>query len=52
MLDSDESFTLIDTRPEDSYEGWQIHEAENPPFGPDDESEDEELELGPNNCAA
>lgn len=44
MLDAGESFTLIDTRPEDSYEGWRIHGAENIPFGPDDEFTDEELE--------
>ncbi|SER87114.1 MBL fold metallo-hydrolase [Natrinema salaciae] len=44
MLDADESFTLVDTRPEDSYEGWRIHGAENVPFGPDDEFTDEERE--------
>lgn len=44
MIDSNESFTLVDTRPEDSYEGWRIHGAENIPFGPDNEFGDEELE--------
>ena len=44
MIDSGESFTLVDTRPEDSYEGWRIHGAQNIPFGPDDELGDEELE--------
>ncbi|MDQ2052866.1 MBL fold metallo-hydrolase [Natronolimnohabitans sp. A-GB9] len=44
LLDSGESFTLVDTRPEDSYEGWRIHAAENVPFGPDDELTDEQLE--------
>ncbi|UHQ99034.1 MBL fold metallo-hydrolase (plasmid) [Natrinema zhouii] len=44
MVDSNESFTLVDTRPEDSYEGWRIHGAENIPFGPDNEIGDEELE--------
>ncbi|MFC6719042.1 rhodanese-like domain-containing protein [Natrialbaceae archaeon GCM10025810] len=44
MLDSGASFTLVDTRPEDSYEGWRIHGAENVPFGPGDEITDEELE--------
>ncbi|GAA0240564.1 rhodanese-like domain-containing protein [Haladaptatus pallidirubidus] len=27
-------YTLIDTRPEDSYEAWRIEGAENVPFGP------------------
>ncbi|WP_114579107.1 rhodanese-like domain-containing protein [Saliphagus sp. LR7] len=44
MIDSDESFTLIDTRPEESYEGWRIHDAENVPYGPDDEFADEDRE--------
>ncbi|ELY48546.1 MBL fold metallo-hydrolase [Natronolimnohabitans innermongolicus] len=43
-LDSEESFTLIDTRPEDSYEGWRIHGATNVPFGPEDELSDDRLE--------
>ncbi|MFA9504314.1 rhodanese-like domain-containing protein [Natrinema sp. H-ect1] len=44
MIDSDESFTLVDTRPEDSYEGWRIHGAENVPFDPRDEFGDEKTE--------
>ncbi|AGB39409.1 MBL fold metallo-hydrolase [Natronococcus occultus] len=44
LLDSGESFTLIDTRPEDSYEGWRIHGAENVPFGPGDSLTDDQLE--------
>ncbi|RRJ34219.1 MBL fold metallo-hydrolase [Halocatena pleomorpha] len=33
--DSDrDDYTLIDTRPEDSYEAWRIKEAKNVPFGP------------------
>ncbi|OAQ54265.1 hypothetical protein HTG_01635 [Natrinema mahii] len=44
MIDSGDSFSLIDTRPEDSYEGWRIHGAENVPFAPDDEVTDERLE--------
>lgn len=44
MIDSDEAFTLIDTRPEESYEGWRIHGAENVPYGPDDEFADEDRE--------
>ncbi|MGQ3414444.1 MBL fold metallo-hydrolase [Natrinema sp. LN54] len=44
LIDADESFTLIDTRPEDSYKGWRIHAAENVPFGPSDEFTDETRE--------
>lgn len=36
-LDAGEPFTLIDTRPEDSYDAWHIAEAENVPFSPGDE---------------
>ncbi|SFC69620.1 Glyoxylase, beta-lactamase superfamily II [Halobiforma haloterrestris] len=44
LIDSDESFTLIDTRPEDSYEGWRIHGAKNVPFDPREEFTDDHLE--------
>ncbi|GAB3670480.1 MBL fold metallo-hydrolase [Halopiger thermotolerans] len=44
MIDANESFTLVDTRPEDSYEGWRIHDAANVPFGPGEELSDEQLE--------
>ncbi|WP_049899384.1 rhodanese-like domain-containing protein [Natrinema sp. J7-1] len=44
LIDSNEPFTLIDTRPEDSYEGWRIHGAENVPFRPGDELADTDLE--------
>lgn len=41
--------TIIDTRPEDSYESWHVPGAVNVPFGPaetlDDEQEDEIDEL-------
>jgi len=30
----DDDYTLIDTRPEDSYDAWHITGAENIPFGP------------------
>ncbi|WP_435152489.1 MBL fold metallo-hydrolase [Haladaptatus sp. DFWS20] len=33
-LDAGESMTLIDTRPEDSFEAWHLHGAENVPFDP------------------
>ncbi len=44
MIDANKSFTLVDTRPEDSYEGWRIHGAENVPFGPGEDLSDEQLE--------
>lgn len=37
MLNSGEFFTLIDTRPEDSYGEWQIHRARNLPIEPEAE---------------
>ncbi len=43
-IDGDESFTLIDTRPEDSYEAWRAPGAENVPFGPGDELDNEKLD--------
>ncbi|APW98412.1 rhodanese [Halobiforma lacisalsi AJ5] len=44
LIDSDESVTLVDTRPEDSYEGWRIHGAKNVPFDPREEFTDDHLE--------
>ena len=43
-LDSGESTTLIDTRPEDSYDGWHIHGSANLPFHPDDDLTEDDLE--------
>ncbi|WP_136716475.1 MBL fold metallo-hydrolase [Halorientalis salina] len=43
-LDTDDSFTLFDTRPEDSYEAWHIQGAENVPFGPGEELTDDEAD--------
>lgn len=43
-IDAGESFTLIDTRPEDSYDAWHIHEARNVPFGPNDSMSDDTFE--------
>lgn len=42
-LDADEPFTLIDTRPEDSYDAWHIAEAENLPFPPGGELSEDQL---------
>ncbi|UPM44206.1 rhodanese-like domain-containing protein [Halocatena salina] len=47
-----DEYTLIDTRPEDSYEAWRIEQATNVPFGPaetlndDQRAEIEELANG------
>jgi glyoxylase-like metal-dependent hydrolase (beta-lactamase superfamily II)/rhodanese-related sulfurtransferase len=43
-IDARESFTLIDTRPEDSYDAWHIHEAKNVPFGPNESMSDDTFE--------
>ncbi|SEH16482.1 Glyoxylase, beta-lactamase superfamily II [Natronorubrum sediminis] len=37
LLDEDEEFTLVDTRPEESYESWHIPGALHFPFGPEEE---------------
>jgi len=34
--DANERFTLVDTRPEDSYEAWHVHDAKNVPYDPDE----------------
>jgi glyoxylase-like metal-dependent hydrolase (beta-lactamase superfamily II) len=36
MLDSDEQFTLIDTRPADSFEAWHVRDAANVPYDPEE----------------
>ncbi|AEN07162.1 MBL fold metallo-hydrolase [Halolamina sp.] len=33
-IDTDEQFTLIDTRPEDSFEAWHVLDAKNVPYDP------------------
>ncbi len=35
-IDNDEQFTLIDTRPENSFEAWHVRDAENVPYDPDE----------------
>jgi len=40
----DEEYTLIDTRPEDSYESWHVPGAENVPFGPAETLDDDQRE--------
>ncbi|WP_436345457.1 MBL fold metallo-hydrolase [Natronorubrum sp. FCH18a] len=37
LIDEDAAFTLVDTRPEDSYESWHISGAMHFPFGPEEE---------------
>jgi glyoxylase-like metal-dependent hydrolase (beta-lactamase superfamily II)/rhodanese-related sulfurtransferase len=43
-LDADEAFTLIDTRPGDSFEAWHLHTAENVPFDPHKGITDDQLD--------
>jgi glyoxylase-like metal-dependent hydrolase (beta-lactamase superfamily II) len=35
-IDSGEQFTLVDTRPEDSFEAWHVRDAANVPYDPDE----------------
>jgi glyoxylase-like metal-dependent hydrolase (beta-lactamase superfamily II)/rhodanese-related sulfurtransferase len=42
-IDADEQFTLVDTRPEESYEAWHVRDAENVPYDPDEGLSDEQL---------
>ncbi|APX97054.1 MBL fold metallo-hydrolase [Natronorubrum daqingense] len=37
LLDEDEEFTLVDTRPEESYKSWHMPGALHFPFGPEEE---------------
>ncbi|MEF8887875.1 MAG: rhodanese-like domain-containing protein, partial [Haloarculaceae archaeon] len=36
-IDAGESFTLLDTRPEESYEAWHIRDATQYTYDPDSE---------------
>ncbi|WP_418282993.1 MBL fold metallo-hydrolase [Halorubrum sp. DTA98] len=42
-IDADEQFTLIDTRPEDSYNAWHVRDAENVPYDPDEGLSEDQL---------
>ncbi|MGM0592754.1 MAG: MBL fold metallo-hydrolase [Halobacteriota archaeon] len=42
-IDADERFTLIDTRPEDSFEAWHVRDAENVPYDPDEGLSEDQL---------
>jgi len=42
-IDADEQFTLIDTRPEDSFEAWHVRDAENVPYNPDEGLSEDQL---------
>jgi len=42
-VDADEQFTLIDTRPHDSFEAWHVREAENVPYDPDEGVSEDQL---------
>ena len=43
-IDTDESFTLIDTRPEDSFEAWHVRGAANVPYDPDEGLSDAQID--------
>jgi glyoxylase-like metal-dependent hydrolase (beta-lactamase superfamily II) len=38
----DEDYVLVDTRPAESYDSWRVTAAENVPFGPAEELDDEQ----------
>ncbi|WP_126662089.1 MBL fold metallo-hydrolase [Haloterrigena salifodinae] len=40
LVDEDDAVTLVDTRPEDSYEAWHVPGAVHFPFGPEEELDD------------
>mgnify|MGYP000330224365 CR=1 FL=1 len=42
-IDADEQFTLIDTRPGDSFEAWHVRDAENVPYDPDEGLSEDQL---------
>ncbi|MFC3957598.1 MBL fold metallo-hydrolase [Halovivax cerinus] len=44
LLDDDEAFTLLDTRPEESYDAWHVRGAVNYPFGADETVDDGHLD--------
>ncbi|MFW5938547.1 MAG: rhodanese-like domain-containing protein, partial [Halanaeroarchaeum sp.] len=43
-IDADEQFTLIDTRPSDSFEAWHAPGAENVPYDPDEGLDEAEFD--------
>jgi glyoxylase-like metal-dependent hydrolase (beta-lactamase superfamily II)/rhodanese-related sulfurtransferase len=42
-IDADERFTLIDVRPEESFEAWHVRDAENVPYDPDEGVSEDQL---------
>ncbi len=42
-IDSGEQFTLVDTRPEDSFEAWHVRDAANVPYDPDEGLSEDQL---------
>jgi glyoxylase-like metal-dependent hydrolase (beta-lactamase superfamily II) len=42
-IDAGEQFSLIDTRPEDSYDAWHIQNAENIPYDPTEGVDEDQL---------
>ncbi|USZ70100.1 MBL fold metallo-hydrolase (plasmid) [Halorussus salilacus] len=43
-IDADEQFTLIDVRPEDSFEAWHVRDATNVPYDPDEGLSEDQLD--------
>ena len=43
-IDADEQFTLVDTRPEDSYDAWHVRDARNVPYDPAEGLSEEKLD--------
>ncbi|MFD1514400.1 MULTISPECIES: MBL fold metallo-hydrolase [Halomarina] len=43
-IDTDEPFTLIDTRPEESFEAWHVPDANNVPYDPREGLSEDQLE--------
>ncbi|SFG95292.1 Glyoxylase, beta-lactamase superfamily II [Halopelagius inordinatus] len=42
-IDAGDQFTLIDVRPEDSFEAWHVRDAENVPYDPDQGLSEDQL---------
>ncbi|WP_336003134.1 MBL fold metallo-hydrolase [Halorientalis halophila] len=43
-IDADEQFTLVDTRPTDSYDAWHVRGAENVPYDPSEGLDQQQLD--------
>ena len=43
-IDADEQFTLVDTRPADSFEAWHVQDAANVPYDPTEGVDESQLD--------